>query len=58
MNVVECWDCQGTGLDPAAWDGRCPFCKGTGKVDDPEGEWGDLDDGDYPDDDYLDEGEE
>ena len=54
MNVMDCYDCEGTGVDPAAWDGRCPFCRGTGEVD----EMGDLVVVDYQDDEYLDEDDE
>jgi hypothetical protein len=57
MDVMDCPDCNGTGEDPSEWDGRCPFCNGLGEIDDPEGEWGDEDEGDYPDYSYLDEDE-
>lgn len=34
--VSRCFHCNGTGLDDASWDGRCPFCDGFGDVDDDE----------------------
>jgi DnaJ-class molecular chaperone len=32
-DVVDCIMCNGTGIDNASWDGRCPFCRGRGCVD-------------------------
>jgi len=40
----DCFFCNGTGLDEASWDGRCPFCDGTGEVADERDICGDADD--------------
>ena len=44
----ECRECDGTGRDPAEWDGRCIYCGGKGDVwqswpDDDDGFCSDLD---------------
>lgn len=31
--VVDCFSCNGSGIDESAWDGRCSFCRGRGQVD-------------------------
>ncbi len=48
LERVDCYHCDGTGEDSAAWDGRCPFCRGEGERyvpvcdDDLEDSWSDL----------------
>jgi DnaJ-class molecular chaperone len=39
MDYVDCYLCNGTGIDDANWDGRCFSCRGSGQV-----EAGDRDD--------------
>lgn len=36
--VRDCHHCNGTGLDDADWSGRCPFCDGSGEVEEDERE--------------------
>jgi hypothetical protein len=39
MDYVDCYLCNGTGIDDASWDGRCFWCRGSGQA-----EAGDRDD--------------
>lgn len=32
---VDCHACNRTGLDSVSWDGRCPFCDGSGECLEP-----------------------
>lgn len=45
IDVINCYTCNGTGLDETSWDGLCPFCSGTGETyrgnDDPDEDDGD-----------------
>jgi len=34
VDYHDCGYCNGTGIDEANWDGRCPFCCGSGQVPD------------------------
>lgn len=42
-DLIDCYTCDGTGIDETSWDGRCPFCKGSGEVDVPDDEDADQD---------------
>ncbi len=41
--MVECWYCQGTGIDPEDGD-VCPKCNGTGLIEDEDDVEGETDD--------------
>lgn len=49
MVYENCFDCNGTGIDNEAWDGRCFACNGSGQtaVEDYGSE--DCDPSDYSD---------
>jgi len=53
MDYVNCYHCNGTGLDNEAWNGHCFACNGSGQeaVDD-RGD-ADNDPSDYGDDESL-----
>lgn len=47
MDYVNCYDCNGGGIDSESWDGRCFACDGSGQKAVEDRDLDDCDSSDY-----------